>query len=108
MSEPIIEYREEFNVADIARKYAERVARVIDEQTLANVENQLAEFGYVKVVRCRDCVHCYEDRRNTAIGWVDIFVCDSKQWSTSSLMPSHTIEPDGFCKWGERREGAES
>lgn len=61
-----------------------------------------------EIVRCRDCVHCYEDRRNTAIGWVDIFVCDSKQWSTSSLMPSHTIEPDGFCAWGERREGAES
>lgn len=69
-------------------------------------------YGYhftgEEIVRCRDCVHCYEDRRNTAIGWVDIFVCDSKQWSTSSLMPSHTIEPDGFCAWASRREGAES
>lgn len=56
-----------------------------------------------RIVRCRDCVHCYEDRRNTAIGWVDRFACDSKQWSTSSLMPSHTIEPNGYCAWGERR-----
>ena len=60
------------------------------------------------IVRCRDCVHCYEDRRNTAIGWVDIFACDSKQWSTSSLMPSHTIEPDGFCAWGKRKDGGDA
>ena len=56
------------------------------------------------IVRCRDCKHFYEDRRNTSIGWVDVFVCESKQWSTSSLMPSHEVEPDGFCAWAERRE----
>lgn len=87
MSEPIIEYREEFNVLDIARKYAERVARVIDEQTLANVEDQLAGYGYVKVVRCIDC------RFSIAHG----NGCGRNQ-------DIYDAEPDGFCKWAERKE----
>ena len=44
-----------------------------------------------KITRCRDCKHCYEDRRDTSIGWVSVFVCDSEQWSTSSLIPSHKV-----------------
>ena len=58
-----------------------------------------------EIVRCRDCRHCCEDRRDTSIGWVSVLVCDSEQWSTSSLIPSHKVEPDGFCAWGERRTG---
>ena len=57
-----------------------------------------------EIVRCRDCKHFSEDRRDTSIGWVGVFVCDSEQWSTSSLMPSHKVEPDGFCAWAERRD----
>lgn len=94
MSEPIIEYRDEFNAMDFASKYAERISRVIDEETLANVEHQLAMYGYVKVVRCRDCKfgvdggeYCAED------------CADSWDW--------RNVEPDGFCAWGERR-GRES
>ena len=56
------------------------------------------------IVRCRDCKHSYEDRRCTSTGWVDVLVCGSKQWSTSSLMPNHTVKDDGFCAWDERRE----
>lgn len=55
------------------------------------------------IVRCRDCKYSAKDRSNTAIGEVGAFVCVSEQWSTSSLMPSHKVEPDGFCKWGERK-----
>lgn len=87
MSEPIIEYREEFNVTDIVRKYAERVACVIDEQTLANVEDQLARYGYVKVVRCIDC------RFSIAHG----NGCGRNQ-------DFYDVEPYGFCKWAERKE----
>lgn len=64
----------------------------------------LEEYLREPIVRCRDCKHFCEDRRDTSIGWMDVFVCDSKQWSTSSLMPSHEVEPDGFCAWGERKE----
>lgn len=56
-----------------------------------------------EIVRCRDYKHSYEDRRCTSTGWVDILVCESKQWSTSSLMPNHTVKEDGFCAWPERR-----
>jgi len=60
-----------------------------------------------EIVRCRDCKHFCEDRRDTSIGWVDVFVCDSEQWSTSSMMPSHKVQPDGYCAWGEPKEGGE-
>ena len=57
-----------------------------------------------EIVRCRDCKHSHEDRRCTSTGLVDVLVCESKQWSTSSLMPNHTVKPDGFCAWPERSE----
>lgn len=61
-----------------------------------------------EIVRCRDCNHFREERRDSSIGWVDEFVCVSEQWSTSSLMPNHKVEPDGFCKWAERREDGDA
>lgn len=61
--------------------------------------------GLTEIVRCRDCRYSNEDRRCTSIGWVSVLVCECEQWSTSGLMPSHTVEADGFCKWGERRVG---
>ena len=89
MSEPIIEYRYEFNVMDFASKYAERVSRVIDEQTLANVEHQLARYGYVKVVRCRDCKYRYGCLHLVDDGDDDMRRC--------------VASPDGFCSWGKPR-----
>ena len=59
------------------------------------------------LTRCKNCKYCHEDKRDTSIGWVDVLVCESEQWSMASLMPSHEVEPDGFCKWGEPREGGE-
>ena len=88
MSEDIFEYREEFNITDIARKYAERVGYVIDEQALANVEHQLAEYGYIKVVRCRDCKHHH--------GRMCMFpdgVGDFKRWY---------VEDDDYCSDSEK------
>ena len=78
---------------------SEYIIEVIGEMPDAIYERELTE-----IVRCRDCKHFYEDRRDTSIGWVGVFVCDSEQWSTSSLMPSHKVEPNGFCAWGERLE----
>lgn len=71
-------------------------------QTIEDVWRKRIELS--EIVRCRDCKHSYEDRRCTSTGWVDVLVCESKQWSTSSLMPNHTVKDDGFCAWGERRE----
>ena len=45
MSKLDIEYRAEFNTMDFVNKYAERINRIIDEQTLASVEHKLVEYG---------------------------------------------------------------
>lgn len=71
---------------DFVDKYVERVSHVIDEKTLEKLERELAEYGYVKVVRCRDCRFAvakgYGCGRGND-GYLD-------------------VEPDGFCAWGER------
>ena len=85
MSEPIIEYRYEFNAMDFVSKYAERISRVIDEETLANVEHQLAMYGYVKVVRCQDCKYW---RR---------FYPESKQRFGTCRAWRYTMRYDGYC-----------
>ena len=56
------------------------------------------------IARCRDCIYSHEDSQCTSTGWVDVIVCESKQWSTSGMMPNHTVKPDGFCAWGEPRD----
>lgn len=76
-----------------------------DEETALWVANDVDSMK--PIIRCRDCKHFCKDRRDTSIGWVDVFVCDSEQWSTSSMMPSHKVQPDGYCAWGERKEGSE-
>lgn len=59
-----------------------------------------------RITRCGECKYSYEDSRDTSVGQVSVLACDSKQWSTAGLMPSHEVKPDGFCSWGERREDA--
>ena len=52
-----------------------------------------------RIVRCRDCKHAYERG-----GELDCshFI----QWDYYSDQPGHwPVEPDGFCAWGEPREG---
>ena len=101
MSEPIIEYRDEFNVMDFVSKYAERVSRVIDEQTLANVEHQLARYDYVKVVRCSDCEHYRKHK------WFEVVVGTPLGTDISDVCMLFAdgckVEPDGFCAWASRR-----
>lgn len=47
-----------------------------------------------EIVRCRDCERYV--RANPATGWND--VCDA----TDSK-----VQPDGYCAWGERKEGGD-
>lgn len=50
-----------------------------------------------RIVRCRDCVHAYED--GTLCAHFSI-----PNDNDMSIMPSN-VEPDGFCSWGEPRDG---
>ena len=93
--------KQDINLFEIVDEYTKRISRVIDEQTLANVKNQLAEYGYVKVVRCKDCAHYYEAEEYHPQGNYDRRCC--KYFGTYD----DEVEPDGFCKWAERKEGDE-
>ena len=56
----------------------------IDEQPTADV---------VEVVRCKDCVHCADDWN----GNQPMFTCEI-------AMCNESVEPNGYCFCGERRE----
>lgn len=61
-----------------------------------------------KIVRCRDCEHMRELHPLNPItgvpAGITIYRC-SYFW-TGDELPD--VEPDGFCAWASRREGAES
>lgn len=68
----------------------ERVNRIITERQLDEIAHHLAEYGYVKVVRCRDC---------------KLWESNDCEWNPFCNDPDFD-EPDGFCAWGERKEDA--
>lgn len=43
-----------------------------------------------EIVRCRDCEHCNEEHYGA---WGRVWHCER----------FGDVEPDGYCKWGERR-----
>lgn len=93
-----VDYRAEFNIEDFVDKYVERVNREIDQRALGKVEHRLAEYGYVKVVRCRDCIYYEQDPYPIDPGWP--MMCER----TGDDM----VEPDGFCAWAvKRKDGGE-
>lgn len=62
--------------------------------------NPLSQHEWVKVVRCKDC-------KLTAPYGDGIECCGPlvQTWDYFNDEPMHNpVEPDGFCKWGVRRE----
>lgn len=92
------EFVETFDMSQFVDKYVERVNRRIDEQALAQVEHQLAGYGYVKVVRCRDCQHHYTAPARNELEPYELHCCD---------LFDYEVEPEGFCSWAKRKEGGE-
>lgn len=63
-----------------------------------------------EIVRCRDCKHATEpvDSAGLAIkemeGWLDCLGKLTTGWDYYDDEPKYNlVEPDGFCKWGERK-----
>ena len=75
--------------------------------TTEEIDYRLTPFdGYCEVwgevreeiVRCKDCEDCTEEGVYTPQ-----YYCRSSHWNYLSWQGTPT-EPDGFCKWGKRRE----
>lgn len=95
------EYRihQDINLFEIADEYAKRLQEHVDELALDMAAETLAKYGYVKVVRCRDCakadyaeVHMFDGTR-------------PKKWTCTRFECFlHMVQPDDFCSRGARRE----
>lgn len=92
---------QEINLFEIADKYAKRLQEQVDEMTLDKAADALAKFGYVKIVRCRDCEHYYEAEEYHPQGNYDRRCC--KYFGTYD----DEVEPDGYCKWAKRKDGGD-
>ena len=90
---PEFSYRAEFDLSSYMDEYTKRVQRAIDEQVLHNCERELEGFGYVKVVRCRDC-KWFKDYENTFEP--DLGYCSEHD--------REEVRGSWFCAWAERRE----
>lgn len=64
--------------------FAETLCEIVDAQPTADV---------VEVVRCQDCIHCADDWN----GNQPMFTCEI-------AMCNESVEPNGYCFLGERRE----
>ncbi len=70
------------------------------EGTLHEDYIELAPKISGEIIRCRDCKHMH-----TVRGWLgmDVDECWLHADPESGALGKEPTEPDGFCKWGERR-----
>ena len=92
------EYRihQDINLFEIVDEYAKRLQEQVDEMALDMAAEMLAKYGYVKVVRCRDC-KWFDGRPNYQLCRRDMS-CDEI---------AVFAEPNGFCAWGVKRKEGE-
>ena len=58
-----------------------------------------------EIVRCRDCKHVKYDpewQPDRRFKPVDLWTCHA-EWCEGFEGDHPQVEPDGFCKWGERK-----
>lgn len=58
-----------------------------------------------EIVRCRDCKHVKHDpewQPDRRFKPVDMWTCHA-EWCEGFEGDHPAVEPDGFCKWGERK-----
>lgn len=97
------ELRYDIDYSEYIDEIAKKVQHRVDQAALDKVADMLAEYGYVKVVRCRDCEHGYE----VDGGMYDCLGKLTTEWDYYNDEPrQNLVEPDGFCAWSERRSEA--
>ena len=86
-----IEYREERNLMPTIDEIATAIQRRVDQAVLDKAADMLAEFGYVKVIRCKDCKR---------FGYLGDDMCYLPNGDGG--FAGWKVDPEGFCAWGER------
>ena len=90
---------------DIYQDYVERIARKIEADGEEALALALKEYGFEKVVRCKDCKH-YADHEwitSPQYGLGSDFEHVCHFWHGKPTK----VSSDGFCAWGELRGDAE-
>lgn len=82
----------ELDYVEVAEKVIRKMQRDFDAALLAQCETELASFGYVKVIRCKDCRH-YRTLN-------DLGLCHPLGIVLADM-------GNGFCAWAEPKEGGE-
>lgn len=82
------EYRQELNLQLTIDEIAAKIQHQVDQAALDKAADTLAEFGYVKVVRCRDCKYRHEGMCMLTDGMGDF-----KRWF---------VDDDDYCSDGEK------
>lgn len=76
---------------------------IIEEEVIDNALTYGSHFLKGKktheLVRCRDCKHYYEHSEE------DMVYCINRSIFSGAKAKYAETEPDGYCAWGERREG---
>ena len=73
------------NYVNYVNEIADKIQRSANQTALDKAADTLAEYGYVKVVLCRDCE--FED----------------EAWNCAA---PYFKEPDGYCRWASRKVDA--
>ena len=94
-------YRIEHDFGPMVDEIAAKIQHRVDQAALDRAADTLAMYGYVKVVRCRDCEHAHE----VDGGMYDCLGKLTTEWDYYYDEPQQNlVEPDGFCAWAKRKE----
>lgn len=90
----MIDYRIEHDFSPMVDDVARRITHNVDQAALDKAAMTLERFGYVKVVRCRDCEYtCHFWHHN-----------DERWQCAHEMLDGLDVSPGFFCAWGKRKE----
>lgn len=83
-------------------KPVELPTKCIAEVTIdrEDVIRYLKKNDYVRVVQCKDCIHCADDYINTGMGYMPAFTCE-----LGGINDNDSVDPTDYCSYGERKDG---
>lgn len=78
-------------------EYWEEVGMTVGEYYASNNDDHYGTL-HEEIVRCKDCAYTVRRKYNNGFEYLNCSYFNSEYAE---------VEPDGFCKWGERKEGGD-